>query len=86
MDCRSTNNFEQNEDLVMQVVANQTIEELESNRRNVAGYLTALVRTMNSLNENVQGNDMMTIVKIVHGLSDAVSFYAMYTRAMQLKA
>ena len=68
----------------MQVVANQTIEELESNRRNVAGYITALVRTMNSLNENVQGNDMMTIVKIVHSLSDAVSFYAMYTRAMQL--
>ena len=86
MDYRNANNFEQNEDLVMQVVANQTIEELESNRRNVAGYITALVRTMNSLNENVQGNDMMTIVKIVHSLSDAVSFYAMYTRAMQLKA
>ena len=56
MDINMDHHFQSNEDLVLQISENQTMQELESNRRNVAQYITTLLRTINSTIEDVNGN------------------------------
>ena len=85
MEFRIDHHFKDNQDLVLQVSENQTAEELSDNRKGIAIFITALMRTMNTLPEYENGNNMLTTIKLVSSLSDAADLYVMYTRAMQHK-
>jgi hypothetical protein len=58
---------------------------LTENRRGVGIYITTLMRTVNSMSEGCEGNEMMIRIKIVTSLAEASDLYVMYTRAMQHK-
>jgi hypothetical protein len=56
MDINMDHHFQTNQDLVLQISENQTMQELETNRRVVAQYITTLLRTINCTSEDINGN------------------------------
>ena len=56
MDINMDHHFQSNQDLVLQISENQSMQELETNRRVVAQYINTLLRTINSTGEDVNGN------------------------------
>ena len=85
MDSNMDHHFQSNQDLVLQISENQTMQELEANRRAVAQYITALLRTINCTSEDVNGNQIQTVIKMISSLQDSCDVYKTYTRAMQHK-
>ena len=85
MDFRFDHFFKDNQDIILQVSENQTAEQLAENRRGVGIYITALMRTVNSMSATCEGNEMMVTIKIITSLAEASDLYVMYTRALQHK-